>query len=325
MKTVTIEEHASVPELYDAIGGPQIPKPLQAILNDMGEGRLAAMDEAGIDMQVLSMQPPIPTETIDIPKVDAAVKRFNDAAAEAVAAHPTRFAAFAVLPVHDPNAAAAELERAVKELGMVGALIGTNMTTGFVEEEVNWAIWEAAESLGVPIYMHPGLPPKAVFDAYYADLGPILGIGMSTAIWGWHVDTGLHTVRTIVRGVYDRFPNLQVIIGHMGEAVPFMLGRLEERFAGIGESIEGFAPPFKRPIREYFRDNIHLSTSGFFDNESLICAISAVGADRIMLAVDYPFSKNLDGRRFIDNAPISEEDRNAIAHGNAERLLGLAT
>jgi predicted TIM-barrel fold metal-dependent hydrolase len=146
---------------------------------------------------------------------------------------------------------------------------------------------------------------------------------MSTAAWGWHVDTGLHAVRMILRGVFDRFPNLQVIIGHMGEAIPFMLGRLEERFDGIGESIDGFEPPFKRPIREYFKDNFHISTSGMFHDEPLLCTMSAIGVDRIMLAVDYPFSKNVDGRRFIDEAPISDEDRAKIAHGNADRLLGL--
>ena len=193
-----------------------------------------------------------------------------------------------------------------------------------MSEEVNWPLWEAAEQLGVPVYMHPGLPPKAVYDAYYEELGPIMGTALSTAGWGWHVDTGLHTLRLIVRGVFDRFPDLQVIIGHMGEAIPFMLGRLEERFAGLHASIPDFELPFKRPIREYFRTNVHISTSGFFDNESLQCAISAIGADRIMFAVDYPFSTNADGQKFIENAPLSDDDRDAIAHGNAERLLKLS-
>jgi predicted TIM-barrel fold metal-dependent hydrolase len=321
MRTVTIEEHAAVPELWDAIG-PSLPAPMQAILNDMGEGRLADMDAHGIDVQVLSFQPP--WDEAEAEKGFRAVKAYNEAAAAAVRAHPDRFAFFAALPLHDPKEAAAELERAVNDLGCKGALLGTSMHTGFLSEEVNWPIWETAESLGVPVYMHPGLPPKAVFDAYYAPLGPLLGMAMSTAGWGWHVDTGLHTVRLILRGVFDRFPNLQVIIGHMGEAIPFMMGRLEERFAGISASIAGFELPFERPIRDYFRTNIHISTSGFFDNESLQCAISVLGADRIMFAVDYPFSLNKDGRKFIDEAPISEEDREAIAHGNADRLLGLS-
>jgi uncharacterized protein len=323
MRTVTIEEHAAVPELWEAVGREgALPLPIQAILNDMGEGRLAEMDAHGIDLQVLSMQPP--WDKAEPEPAHRAVRAFNEAAAAAIAEHPTRFAGFAAVPLHDPTAAAVELERAVTQLGFKGALLGASMHTGFLSEELNWPFWEAAEGLGVPIYMHPGLPPQAVFDAYYAPLGPTIGVAMSTAAWGWHVDTGLNTIRLVLRGVFDRFPGLQVIIGHMGEAIPFMMGRLEERFSGISESIAGFELPFERPIREYFRSNIHISTSGFFDNESLICAISVLGADRIMLAVDYPFSKNADGRRFIDEAPIGEADRRAIAHGNADRLLGLS-
>jgi predicted TIM-barrel fold metal-dependent hydrolase len=324
MRTVCIEEHASTPELYDAIPTP-MPPHMVATMNDMGAGRLAGMDEAGIDVAVLSLQPPFPIEETDEKKAEIACKAFNDAAARAVADHPDRYSAFGAVPIGDAKIAVDELERAIKDLGFPAVMIGTRTKLGFMSEEANWPVWEAAESLGIPVYMHPGLPPKAIIDTYYADLGPMLGLGMTTAIWGWHVDTGMHTLRCILRGVFDRFPKLQVIIGHMGEAMPFMLGRLEERFAGIAAAMPpGFEQPFEKPIRQYFRDNIHFSTSGFFDNESLICAISAVGADRIMLAVDYPFSKNIDARNFIDNAPINDDDREAIAHGNADRLLGLA-
>lgn len=322
MRTVAIEEHGAVPELFDAIGL-ATPEAQRGILTDLGEGRLADMDAAGIDVQVLSLQPPL--DGAEPAKAEIAVKRFNDAITEAIQAHPDRFGGFAALPIGDPHEAARELKRAINELGLHGALVGTSMSTGFLEEEVNWPIFEAAEGLGVPIYMHPGLPPKAVFDTYYGDLGPALGIAMSTAAWGWHVDTGLHTVRLVLRGVFDRFPKLQVIIGHMGEAIPFMLGRLDERFAGIDASLPDFELPFRRPIREYFRDNIHISTSGMFNDEPLQCSIDVLGAARIMFAVDYPFSKNIDGRRFIDAAPISDADRESIAHGNADRLLGLVT
>ena len=323
MRTVTIEEHAAVPELWEAIGS-NMPPAMQAILEDMGDGRLADMDAHGIDMQVLSMQPP--WDDADPDKTYKAVRAFNEAARAAVEAHPDRFQFLAAVPLHDPNEAARELERGVRELGAKGALLGTRMTTGFMSEEVNWPFWEAAEGLGVPVYMHPGLPPKVVKDTYYADLGPVVGTGMSTAIWGWHVDTGMHTIRLILRGVFDRFPKLQVIIGHMGEAIPFMMGRLEERFAGIAASLAGFELPFEKPsIRDYFKSNIHITTSGFFDHESLQCAVSVLGADRIIFAVDYPFSLNVDGRKFIDSAPLGEAEREAIAHGNAERLLELST
>jgi predicted TIM-barrel fold metal-dependent hydrolase len=173
--------------------------------------------------------------------------------------------------------------------------------------------------------MHPGFPPKPVYDTYYADLGPILGLALSTAMWGFHVDTGMHTLRLILCGVFDRFPNLHVIIGHMGEATPFMMGRIEERLGGLEATLAGFDAPFKRPIRDYFKTNIHITTSGFFVPESLRCSIEALGADRILLAVDYPFSPNSAAREFIDSVEISEADREAISHGNADRLLKLST
>jgi predicted TIM-barrel fold metal-dependent hydrolase len=196
------------------------------------------------------------------------------------------------------------------------------MATGFLSDEVSWPLWEAAQRLGVPVYMHPEMPPKAVYDAYYADLGPILGPGLASGGWGWHADTGMHTVRLIVRGIFDRFPDLQLIIGHMGECIPFMMGRLEW-WARMSESTEGYVAPFQRPIRDYFKSNIHMTTGGFFDYESLQCVLSTVGAERLMLSVDYPFGSNADGRRFIDSAPLDDATREAIAHGNAERLLDL--
>jgi predicted TIM-barrel fold metal-dependent hydrolase len=321
MRTITLEEHAAIPELWDLVW-PLAPR-MRSLLEDMGEGRLADMDANGIDMQVLSLQMQPAWDEVDPEKAAKAVRAFNEAAAAAVEAHPDRFALFAALPLHDPDAAALELERAVHDLDAKGALVGTRAATGFLSDEANWPLWEAAERLGVPIYMHPEMPPKAVYDTYYADLGPMLGPAMASGVWGWHADTGMHTIRLIVRGVFDRFPNLQVIIGHMGECTPFMMGRIEERFAGMRAVVDGFEPPFRRPIREYFRSNIHITTSGFFDNESLQCALSVVGADRIMLSVDYPFSTNAAARKFIDSAPLDDATREAIAHGNAERLLKL--
>jgi predicted TIM-barrel fold metal-dependent hydrolase len=322
MRTITLEEHAAVPEVWD-IAWPLKPS-MQSLLNDLGAGRLADMDANGVDMQVLSLVPQPAWDEVDTEKATRAVRAFNEAAAAAVAAHPDRFALFAALPLHDPTEAARELEHAVRDLGAKGALVGTRAATGFLSEEVNWPLWETAESLGVPVYMHPEQPPRAVYDTYYADLGPTLGPALAVGGWGWHVDTGLHTVRLIVRGVFDRFPNLQVIIGHMGECTPFMMGRLEQLPDLIrATTADDFQPPFQRPIRDYFKSNIHVTTSGFFDNESLQCTLSVMGADRILLATDYPFSTNAQTRTFIDSAPINDADREAITHGNAERLLKL--
>ena len=330
LRTIGLEEHTSVPELQRAaegLGGIAgmalaLSPEFQAVLEDMGEGRLADMDANGIDMQVLSLQPP--WDEVDAVLGEKAVRAYNEAAAAAVAAHPDRFAFFAAVPVHDPVAAAKELEYAVGSLGAKGALLGTRMHTGFLSQEVNWPFWEAAERLGVPVYMHPSVPPQSVFDTYYADMGP-MGVGLSIAMWGWHVDTGMQVMRLILQGVFDRFPRLQVIIGHMGEATPFMLGRVQERLDFVQSLVPGFAPPFAHPVRHYFRNNIHITTSGFFDPEPLRCAIDVVGADRILFSVDYPWSSSADGRAFIDSAPIDEDQRHAIAHGNAERLLGLPT
>lgn len=319
MKTITLEEHAAVPQVWDLVW--QLPARSRELLEDMGEGRLADMDANGIDMQVLSMQLQPSWDEADPEQATAAVRAFNEAAASAVASRPDRFALFAALPLVDGEQAAQELQHAVRELGAKGALIGTRMATGFLSDEVSWPLWETAQSLGVPVYMHPEMPPKAVYDAYYADLGPSLGPLLATGGWGWHADTGMHTVRMIARGIFDRFPDLQVIIGHMGECIPFMMGRLES-WAAMSAA-QGVEPPFPRPVREYFASNIHITTGGFFDNESLRCALSTVGPDRIMLSVDYPFGSNAAGRKFIDSAPLDDAAREAIAHGNAERLLNL--
>ncbi len=320
MRTVALEEHAAVPELWDAVGF-TLPPPLRARLEDMGEGRIAELDANGIDFQIMSMQP---ADCDDQALSRRATLAFNEAAAAAIAAHPTRLAAFATLPYHDPKEAAAELERAVTQLGLRGALVGTRTGAGFLSEEANWPIFEAAEALGVPIYVHPSMPPKVIFEGYYADLGDPLGRALSMGLWGWHLDTGMHTVRLIARGVFDRFPKLQAIVGHMGEGIPFMMARIEEGFAGLARFVPGFDVPFERPFRNYFHSNIHLTTSGFFDNVSLQCAITAVGVDRIMFSVDYPYSSNGEGRAFIDAAPLENGDREAIAHGNADRLFGLS-
>jgi predicted TIM-barrel fold metal-dependent hydrolase len=323
MRTITLEEHATIPQVWDLVW-PLAPH-MRSLLEDMGDGRLADMDANGIDMQVLSLQMQPAWDEVDPEQGAKVVRAFNEAAAAAVEAHPDRFALFAALPLHDPAEAARELEHAVRDLGAKGALVGTRAATGFLSDEVNWPLWETAESLDVPVYMHPEMPPKAVYDTYYADLGPTLGPAMASGAWGWHADTGMHTIRLIVRGVFDRFPNLQVIIGHMGECTPFMMGRLEQVWGTMDTLVKGYEPPFQRPIREYFTSNIHITTSGFFDNESFQCALSVVGADRIMLSVDYPFSSNASARQFIDSAPIDDAVREAIAHGNVERLLNLPT
>jgi predicted TIM-barrel fold metal-dependent hydrolase len=288
---------------------------------DLGDGRIAEMDAHGIDVQVLSMVQP----GLEHSRADRAVpvaRAFNDRIAEAIAAHPDRFAGFAALPTADPAAAADELARAVGELGFKGALVNGRTQERFLDEQFFWPIFASAEALDVPIYLHPMPPPKAVYDAYYAGFGDDVGFMLAAPAWGWHVETGLHALRLILAGVFDRFPALQIIIGHMGEVIPFMLARIEDTMGG-GTALDPPKTPTERPVGEYLHRNFHLTTSGIFTDPPLRCAIDTFGSDRIMFAVDHPFSDGAQARAFLDGAAISDEEREKIAHVNAEHLLGL--
>jgi uncharacterized protein len=320
MRLITLEEHYRAPMLKSAGGALPDPTPdsplakIQAKLDDLGDQRLADMDAGGVDIQVLSHGAP-GTEQLDggeaIPLATAA----NDYLAGAIASHPDRFAAFATLPTAAPEAAADELERTVKEHGFKGALINGHVRGEFLDDARFRPIFERAQQLGVPIYLHPTPPPPAVREAYYGRLPPQIGMALSMAGWGWHVDTGLHVLRLIAAGVLDEYPGLQIIVGHMGEALPFFLARssrvLREQ-AGL-----------PRPLEDYAVQNLHFTTSGMFTYPPLTCLLDVVGPDRVMFSVDYPYSSNSEGRDFVLGAPISDADREKLAYRNAERLLGL--
>ncbi len=329
MRTIALEEHCLTPELRELLG-PQIhpyypvhrwPPALEARLMDLGEGRIAEMDAHGIDVQVLSMVQP-GLEHSEAHRAAPVARAFNDRLAEAIAAHPDRFAGFAALATADPDAAAGELARAVQELGFKGALVNGRTRERFLDEQFFWPIFESAEALGVPIYVHPMPPPQAVYDAYYSGFGDEVGFMLAAPAWGWHIETGLHALRLILAGVLDRFPALQLVIGHMGEAVPFMLARASDVLSG-GTALGPVRTRLELSVEEYFRRNFHITTSGLFTDPPLLCALEAVGPDRILFAVDHPFSDGAEARRFLDRAPVSDEDRAKIAHGNAERLLRL--
>lgn len=312
MRVIAIEEHFATPELLSASPRPQ-PAPLANKLVDI-EGRLAAMDEGGIDFQVLSSSAPGVQELEGPAAVDMA-RRVNDELAEIVRAHPGRFAGFATLPTPDPEAAAKELERCMKDLGFVGTMLHGHTKGHFLDEPQFLPIFEAAAALHAPVYLHPTPPTEAITKAYFTGLAEDVERVLATAAWGWHAETGLHSLRLVASGLFDRCPDLQLIIGHMGENIPFSLER--------ADSTLGRVLHLERSVAQYFQENFWITTSAYFTFPPLLCALLVFGADRIIFSVDYPFADNALGRRFLDAAPISPADREKIAHGNVEALLGI--
>ena len=321
MKLIAIEEHFRAPSLRQplphngSVSKPSEADPMAerlAKLDDLGHARVNDMDSAGIDIQVLSLTA---SSRLDPEHEVDSAKQANDELAKAIASNPSRLAGFASLPLSDPAASAAELARAVTTLGFKGALVNGTYNDLFLDDPRFLPIFEAAEQLQVPIYLHPAEPPTAVRNAYYKGLDPKTAQLLATSAWGWHVETGLHALRLIVSGLFDRFPSLRVIIGHMGEAVPFMLARTSRNLDGVTR--------IERSVSDYFLNNFYITTSGMFAVQPLLCLLLVVGADRVIFSVDYPYSSNKEGKEFLENAPISPSDREKISHLNAEQLLGL--
>ncbi|HWG12986.1 MAG TPA: amidohydrolase family protein [Streptosporangiaceae bacterium] len=322
MRVITLEEHFWTDALTEGNRTAQsaaasVPRlgALADDLRDLGPRRLADMDAAGIDVQVLSVAAPAAQE-LDAASAVRLARDANDRLAAAVGQHPDRFAGFATLPTPDPDAAAAELERTVTGHGFKGALINGHTGGRFLDDEKFWPIFERAEALAVPIYLHPTYPTAQAMEVYYQGFEESVSATLATSGWGWHAETGLHVLRIILGGVFDQFPGLQMIVGHMGENLPFSLARADERLTPVATGL-------KRRVGDYFRDHFNVTTSGYFTDPPLLCALMVLGADRILFSVDYPFASNGRARAFLDAAPISEADREKIAHGNAERLLGL--
>ena len=313
MRTIAIEEHcisqAMAPTFPDLSGRFHVP--MQELL-DIGDGRIKDMDEHGIDVQVLS-HTQFPVETIDT----AIVRASNDELAGAVERHPARFAAFASLPMAHPDEAADELQRTVSEYGFKGAMI--NGTTGglFLDDPRFDAVLASAVDLGVALYLHPGFPPPAVADVYYGGIDDtFIAFSLSTTTWGWHSEVGLHILRMISAGVFDRHPQLQVVIGHLGEMIPFMWERIETWLGPAAEHLE-------LPVLEYFPRNLHVTTSGFTTNPPFQLALEVFGVDRMIFSVDYPFSPNRPASEFLRNLPVPDDDKVKIAGTNVATLLEL--
>jgi len=331
MRTIALEEHYAT-RAYMEGPGRQLKEQAEAArahprvaagfarliegLCDLGEGRVAEMDAAGIDVQVLSLTSP-GTEQLGAAEAVALAREANDALAEAVRRHPDRFAGFAALPTPGPEAAADELERVVREHGFVGALINGHVRGRYLDDGFFWPILERAEVLGVPIYLHPTPSPRPVIEASYAgNYAPGAAEGLATAAWGWHVETATHVLRLVLCGVFDRYPGLQLVVGHLGEGLPFMLPRLKIALPSEVTKLD-------RPIGDYLRENVHYTFGGFNWTQASLDLLLQVGVERIMFSADHPYGSMEEARRFLDGLPVSPTDRERIAHGNAERLLGL--
>jgi predicted TIM-barrel fold metal-dependent hydrolase len=307
---IAIEEHFWTPELK-ALRPPELVRDVEHTkrLDDLGELRIAEMDTAGIDMQVLSETAPA-VHNMDPDKAVPLARRSNDFLHQATRSHADRFAGFASLPVADPKAAADELERAVTKLGFKGAMFMGLCKGRFLDEKFFWPIFERAQVLDVPVYLHPSRPHPAVLEAYYkaypALIGPSLGFGNEVLTMA---------LRLVVGGVLDAHPKLKVLIGHLGEGLPFLQWRTDRSLTRDAE--------LPRSFTDYVRQHFWVTTSGAFSDAALRCSIEELGIDKVIFSVDYPYVNNDDGRRWFDAAPISAQERQAIASGNVKKLLKL--
>lgn len=314
---ICIEEHYWDPDVskhFSAAEGSKAPG-IQPRLHDLGDGeyRLREMDEAGIDFQVLSHGAPS-TQKFDPETAVTLARAANDKLARAVRAHPDRLAAFAALPTPDPMRAADELARCVGELGFKGAMIHGLTNQVFHDDKRFWPIYARAQALDVPIYLHPGYPHPAVVEAYFKDYIPEFPM-LARPAWGYTMETATIAIRMVLSGVFDEYPKLRMVLGHMGESIPFSLWRIDQSLARQNQ--------MKRRFRETFCEHFWITTSGNFSTPALICSMLEMGSDRILFSVDWPFVPNEPGVEWIEGAPISEEDRVKLMNGNAKKLLKL--
>ncbi|OFZ98241.1 MAG: hypothetical protein A3H35_19900 [Betaproteobacteria bacterium RIFCSPLOWO2_02_FULL_62_17] len=277
---------------------------------DIGEMRLRYMDAVGVDVQVLSFGSP-GTQGFDAATAIPMARDANDKLYEAMRKHPGRFEGFAALPTADPEAAARELERCVKQLGFKGTMIHGHTQGSFLDDKKYWGIFEVAQKLDVPIYLHPTYPHPDSIKAYFGGYEELARAG-----WGFAVDTSIHFLRIVFSGAFDTYPKLQFILGHLGEGLPFAMHRLNDHTyqAAARRGLK------KTPL-EYLRDNMLVTTSGNWYEPAFVCTLLALGVDKILFAIDWPYEPNTTGVEFLKKISISDADREKIAHGNAERIL----
>lgn len=313
---IALEEHYADPAVLARANGARGGRMATLLerLTDLGDIRLGQMDAAGIDFQVISHAPSA-IQQLEAGEARQLANSANDRLHDAVDRNPDRFAAFAALPTVDPEAAADELERTVNNLGFKGAMIhGRSRGEEFHDLPKYWPIFERAQYLDVPIYIHPGPPHPAVAAAYYNDYLADFP-ALNSAAWGFTIDTANQVVRMILSGLFDAYPRLKIIIGHMGEGLPFLVDRIDE----------SLNRPGGKPIRfkKLFSDHFWITTSGHFSTPALLCAMLELGIDHILFSVDWPYVENQPGMDWMQTVPLSAEDREKMFNGNARKLLKL--
>ncbi len=332
MRIITVEEHfhhpGAVARVLELAGSaPVVPdEGFGAFLRDfmpdrdsaerLGGSRLAHMDQVGIDVQVVSHGANSPGNLVHSEAV-ALCKRVNDDLAQQISEHSTRFRGFATLPLHDPAAAADELKRCVNELGFVGTLVSGSCGGLFLDDERFDPVLAAAEKVDLPIYVHPGLPENPVSRAYYAGHWPAaLHFLFSGPAFGWHAEAGVHLLRLILSGALDRHPSLKLLSGHWGEFVAGWLDRLDEAIGWGG-------PDLERQVSEYYREQVWVTPSGMFSQNQLNFIIAEIGAERLIYSEDFPYIVRDNVSEFLEEAKLTDDQRNSIAHGNAENIMNL--
>ena len=315
-RVVAIEEHFWNARFAAQSGEPKNARPsaVRERLEDFGGIRLCEMDEAGIDVQVISHVPP-GGQRLSVEIAVSACRAANDDLARSIAVAPERFAAFAALPTVDPSAAADELRRVVEELGFKGAMLHGLSNGRFLDDRDFWPIYAQAEALDIPIYLHPAQPDPTVSAIYYGTYAKTHPMLARTA-WGFGVETGTQAIRFVLSGMFEAYPNLKIVLGHLGEGIPFQLARIDEALSRPGNDSISFA--------KVFRKNFYVTTSGFFSDPALRCCIEELGVERILFAVDWPAVQNKPGVDWLSAFPLDPDGKAKILGGNSDALLRLS-
>jgi predicted TIM-barrel fold metal-dependent hydrolase len=316
---IALEEHFTLAEIIqDSYAVKDLPPATRSKILDLGAGRLADMDRGGLELCIISLTAPGIQAVPDRAKAVALARKANDHLAENIAKNPNRLKGFAALPMQDPQAAARELTRCVRELGFVGALVNgfsqvdTADSAVFYDAPQYRPFWATVQDLDVSFYLHPRLPLETRMQAYEGHAW------LAGSPWGFAVETSIHALRLMGSGLFDEYPRLKIILGHLGEAIPHGIWRIDNRIRRSSLTLQA-----KRPLASYLRENFYITTSGNFRSQSLTDVILEIGADRVLYSVDYPYEDVVEAQAWLDHCPISEDDRIKIARANAIKLFRL--